>query len=316
MGPGWSVGSRGWSLRGAAPAGPVDVWIKDCAADTGVVSSTPACPQWYKSTDIWVDNDGDMVIDASVVGVDNQLHAVVRNRESGTATNVTARFYYRDNSTGLVFPDGASFIGEDVVTVPGGGSALANVIWPSLPAPPTSGGALVRRGRARSSRRSGRGVTGDSAGRQQCRNRQPVVHRGTCRGEAVTLDFSAGTGGKSGFGFQRWPRAFRLRVKDGLPAGWKWSLQGEGIGVNKPFRLRLGEQRPVKLEVTVPTDAGPHTGGELDVRQVDVATGRVVGGVAFRLYEDHRPAKSVPRIDVSLVDHSPCLNVAAGPSRS
>jgi hypothetical protein len=121
----------------------------------------------------------------------------------------------------------------------------------------------------------------------------------------VVLHFNLGTGDKSGFGFKRWPRRFRLQVKDGLPAGWSWAL--EGVDAERPFPLRLGEIRPVDLHVQVARDAPPHSGGSIEVRQVDVATGRIVGGVEFTLYEDHRPPRPVDKLKAAVVNRTVVL---------
>lgn len=284
----------------------VDVWIKDCAADVGNVPSHPApCPQYYTSPDIWIDNNNDMVMDAPVVGADNILHAVVRNRGTNVATNVTASFYYRDNTTGLVFPDGATLIGTDTVTVVGGSGAIASITWPNLPAPPTTGGHWCI------------GVVLNHANDGAI---TPVVppyadnNVGIANiwfiagraGEAVALDFNVGTGGKSGFGLTPWPREFRLEVVNSLPEGWRWALAG--VEAEQPFSLNLGEERAVKLSVTVAADAMPHVGGSISVRQVDVVTGTVLGGVKYDLYEDSKPPQAVGNARVSLLDGKALLS--------
>lgn len=281
-------------------AGPVDVWIKDCAADDGTVPSAPQhCPEWYKSTDIWIDNNDDMIIDSPVVGADNTLKAVVRNRQSGTAQNVSVKFYYRDNTTGLVFPDGASFIGQTSVTVPPNGIAVASVVWHNLPAPPATGGhwcigvvldhpndpSIVP------------AVIPPNDNNVGIANIWFIASRA---GEQVVLSFGAGSGGKGGFGLEPWPRDFVLKVDDRLPHGWTWTF--EGIQADQPFSLKRGEERPVRLQIRPPTDAAAHSGGSFAVRQVDVTTGRVFGGVHFDLYEDHRPPEAVRALGVNLVD--------------
>ena len=276
-----------------------EVWIKDCAADTGTVSSLPLCPQWWTSPDIWIDNDGDMVIDAPVVGADNRLVAVVRNRAGDTANDVRARFYYRDSSTGLRFPDGANLIGEDTVTVLPWGFNLATVVWHALPAPPGTGGHWCI------------GVVLDHPDDPPVSPAvQPTEDNNVGManlwfiagraGEPVLLGFDAGTGGKSGFGLTPWPREFVLKVIDELPPGWSWEMEGAPAG--EPFLLHLGRPRPIQVQVKVPADAAPHSGGALEVRQIDVETGTVVGGVRFDLYEDHLPPMAVGNIGASVVD--------------
>lgn len=284
--------------------GDIDIWIKDCAADNGTVPSTPLCPKWYKSPDIWIDNDADMIIDAPVVGEDNILKALVRNSQTGTAQDVSVKFYYRDNTTGLVFPDGANYIGEDNVTIPSNGIALASVTWENLPAPPTTGGHWcigVVLEHAEDPRISPT-VIPPNDNNVGIANIWFIAGRA---GEQVVMDFSVGTGGKSGFGLQPWPREFILQVNDQLPTGWSRTL--EGIEADQPFTLRLGEERAVQLNIQVAGDAAPHTGGFIEVRQVDVATGRLVGGVEFNLYEDHRPPEAVRTLQAAILDGSVVL---------
>lgn len=284
----------------------VDVWIKDCAADTGSVPSHPApCPHYYTSPDIWIDNNNDMVMDAPVVGADNILYAAVRNRGTNTATNVTASFYYRDNTTGLIFPDGATLIGTDTVTVAGGSGAIASITWPNLPAPPATGGhwciGVVL------NHTSDPAIT--PAVPPYADNNVGIANIWFIAGragEAVSLDFNVGTGGKSGFGLEPWPREFRLEVVNGLPEGWSWTL--EGIEADQPFTLNLGEERAVQLKVNVAADAAPHAGGSIKVRQVDIATGTVLGGVQYDLYEDRKPPQAVANARASLVDGKALLS--------
>ncbi len=129
-----------WAVRtipgGATPV-PIDVWIKDCDTDDG---STPSSwTGWWTSPDIYIDNNGDSVRDAPVYGADNTLKAIVRNRSSAWAMNVQVNFYYRNSSTGLVFPDGANFIGRDFVKIPPNGSAIASTLWRRVPPKPSDG---------------------------------------------------------------------------------------------------------------------------------------------------------------------------------
>lgn len=280
--------------------GPVDVWIKDCSDDDGTVPSSDLCPQWWTSTDIWIDNDNDMEIDAPVVGEDNILKALVRNRESGTTSDVGVKFYYRDNTTGLTFPDGADFIDEDIVTIPPNGIALASVVWEDLPAPPSTDGHWCI------------GVVLDHS---DDHNILPAVlppndnNVGIANlwfiagrsGEDVTLDFNVGSSSKSGYNLKPWPRDFIIRVIDELPDGWGWTL--EGIAADEPITFRLGEIRAVKLKVQVADDAPPHEGGAVKVQQVDVLTGKIVGGVEYNLYEDHMPPEAVQTVKGSVIDN-------------
>lgn len=279
--------------------GPVDVWMKDCVDDIGDAPSVPApCEVAYKSPDIWIDNNGDMIIDQPVIGEENILRAKVRNRESGSAQNVSVKFYYRDNTTGLYFPTGATFIGEDTVTVPPNGTALASVMW-NVPAPPSTGGHWCI------------GVLlshpddplPDPPPHAQGHNNIAMANIWFIagrEGEQELMSFNVGTGGKSGFGLTPWPRKFIIKVDDNLPTGWNWTM--EGVPVGAPFTLKLGEERQAKLKVDVAEGAAPHSGGSIEVLQVDVDTDMVVGGLSYNLYEDHRPPEKVRAVRASIVD--------------
>lgn len=280
-------------------ASGVDVWIKDCSLDDGTVPSNPGnCPQWWTSTDIWIDNNNDNIIDSPVVGATNILKALVRNRGVNSANGVDVKFYYRDNSTGLMFPDGATLIGQTNVSIGPGGAVVAQVPW-NIPAPPATGGHWCI------------GVVLDHTSDSPI---SPVVsppldnNVGIANlwfiagraGDTVSLSFGAGTGGKSGFGFDQWPRDFMLQVNDHLPTGWIWHL--EGALADEPFTLTLGEERKIDLFIDVAEDAPPHSGGSVEVRQIDVQTGRNVGGVQFNLYEDHLPPIAPAALSTRVID--------------
>lgn len=296
-----------WAVRdvpgGPSPV-PIDVWIKDCAADVGSVPTSPnPCPQWWTSPDIWIDNDDNFVIDAPVYGADNTLKALVRNNSSAWAMIVTVNFYYRDASTGLIFPDGASLIGTDRVHVPANGYAIASTLWRNLPANPSGGhwciGVVLTHDDDPAITPAVQPYQDNNVG---VANIWFLAQRA---GEQVTLPFNVGTGGSGGFGLGGWPRDFVLKVVDRLPPGWSWTL--EGIGADQPFTLKLDEERTVQLNIQVAEEAAPHTGGAVEVRQVDVATERVVGGVQFNLYEDHRPPERVRSLTASLGTGRPVL---------
>jgi hypothetical protein len=274
--------------------GSVDVWIKDCEADDGDTPSYPApCPEYWKSPDIFLDNNGDLIIDAPVIGMDNTLKAIVRNRGAGIAQDVTVSFYYRDNTTGLVFPDGATLIGTTTVTVPSNGVTLASVVWHNLPAPPSTGGhwcigVVLSHPNDLPITPTAPPYADNNVG---IANIWFIAGRA---GEQVVLSFNAGTGGRSGFGLEPWPRDFIVKVNARLPVGWTWTLKG--IEPDKPFTLKLGEDRPVQLEIKVAGDAQPHADGFIEVTQIDVATDRAFGGVHFNIYEDHQPPEKVRKV--------------------
>jgi len=117
-----------------------DVWIKDCDFDMGSVPSYMPCLGYVcAGPDIWIDNDGDGVMDNPVEEAMNRLYIRARNLGPGTANNVTASLYYRNSSTGLNFPTGATYIGNiGPLTIPAGGSVYDYVNW-YVPAAPASG---------------------------------------------------------------------------------------------------------------------------------------------------------------------------------
>jgi hypothetical protein len=280
-------------------AGPVDIWIKDCPADTGDAPSVPTpCEVAYKSPDIWVDNNEDMIIDEPVYEATNSLKARIRNRQSGTARDVIVKFYYRDNTTGLHFPEGAELIGEDKVTILPNGTALASVPW-YVPHPPTTGGHWCI------------GVTLDHpddplpvpAPEAYQHNNIAIANIwfiASRVNEPVLMSFTVATGGSSGFGLLPWPREFIIKVKDELPPGWDWTIEGAPVGT--PFILKLGEERQANLKVQVPMGSAPHSGGSIEVQQVDVTTGLIVGGLSYNLYEDHRPPEKVRAVRANTID--------------
>ncbi|SFG79740.1 hypothetical protein [Neptunomonas qingdaonensis] len=274
--------------------GAADVWIKDCRDDMGNPISHPApCAEYWTSTDIWIDNDDNWEIDAPLVGVDNHVKAFVRNRGGSIARDVEVAFYYRDNATGLIFPDGANLIGMDTVTVSPDTTAVASVIWEDLPPPPDTGGhwcigVVLNHPEDSVSSPTVQPWEDNNIG---IANLWFIAARA---GHSMPLPFYAGSGGQPGFGLTPWPREFRLDVIDRLPEGWAWGMEGINAGEN--FTLKLGEQRKTVLTV-IPSDvAVAHSGGYVEVQQVDLDTGRIVGGVRYDLYEDHRPPARVEKV--------------------
>lgn len=290
----------GLAVVAVLTAGPVDVWMKDCLADIGDVPSVPEppCRVAFMSPDIWIDNNQDMILDEPVYEEINKLKARVRNRESGVAKDVSVKFYYRNNSTGLHFPEGANYIGEDIVTVPPNSQALASVDW-NIPTPPTNGGHWCI------------GVVLDHpddplpSPAPATKNHNNIAmaniwHLAARADEEEYMSFVMGTGGSGGWGLTPWPRDFILEVNAELPAGWEWEI--EGVPVGQPITLKLGEEREVKLKIHAPENATPHSGGSVKVRQVDIATQQVVGGLSYNLYEDHLPPEPVRQPNANLVD--------------
>ncbi len=139
-------------LVGLTP--PPDLWIKDCPTDNGQQNPPqPLCSDWWTSDDIWIDNKTNCaepvhedapVVDGNYI---NTLCVRVRNRApqpTAVAGTVTVKAYYRDNSTGLVFPGqgagAATLIGtKSIGAIPSGQSQITSFTW-DIPEPPTTGG--------------------------------------------------------------------------------------------------------------------------------------------------------------------------------
>jgi len=273
------------------PGQSVDAWIRDCNADIGEVPSNTVCPQWFTSPDIFIDNNLNGILDAPLYGEDNTLRAVVHNRGSEFAENVNVDLYYRNNTTGLVFPDGADLIGSSVVNIPPNSSALVSVPWVNLPAAPSNGhwciGAVLNHANDLAITPAVIPYEDNNVG---IANIWYIAGRA---GERMDVSFSAATGNKSGFGFTSWPRDFILRVKQDVPG---WTTTFEGAAADSPFALQLGEEKKITVSIDIPEGVKPHTTGVIKVEQVDVKTGKVVGGVMYNIYEDHQPPKPIDKI--------------------
>ena len=125
-------------ISGQPPLTP-EIRVKDCPADDGSVPSNINCPNFWASWDIWIDNDGDGVRDAPVVGAANNLYVRVRNDGPGIANNVSINLYYRNNTTGLTYPSDATPIGSITgLSVLPGDSASGLVSW-TVPPPDSLG---------------------------------------------------------------------------------------------------------------------------------------------------------------------------------
>jgi hypothetical protein len=280
--------------------GTVDVWMKDCPADIGDVPSVPAppCDVAFKSPDIWIDNNQDMILDEPVYNEINKLKARIRNRGNGVAKDVSVKFYFRNNSTGLHFPEGAEYIGEDIVTVPPNSQALASVDWDIL-TPPTDGGHWCI-GVVLKHPEDQLPISAPSTEDHNNIAMANIWYLSARAGENESMSFVMGTGGSGGWGLKPWPRDFRLEVVTNLPTGWNWDL--EGATVDKPITLKLGEEREVKLKIHVADSAAPHSGGSIEIRQVDVITKQIVGGLSYNVYEDHFPPNPIEKLQTNIID--------------
>jgi hypothetical protein len=93
------------------------VWIKDCENDDGTEPSYSNCPQhnsiwgWWRSPDIWVDNNDDGYQDMIRPGEINQVFVKARKFGSDEVENVHVDLYYKKQRPFFFrFPSGASQI--------------------------------------------------------------------------------------------------------------------------------------------------------------------------------------------------------------
>lgn len=125
------------------PAPPVpDVWLMDCEDDDGSEPSCYTnCPSWWRSPDIYIDNDDDGALDYPREGKECTFYVKVRNRGATRAVSVDVSLYYRSNSGGLSFPTGATQIGntQTVYNIKAGDSTRASFTF-TIPSPPDDGG--------------------------------------------------------------------------------------------------------------------------------------------------------------------------------
>ncbi len=92
-----------------------NLMIRDCSSDTGDIPDTQCYRRWWKSPDIWIDNNDDGTADAPVYGEINHLYVRGWNIGDTALENSTIRCWYRNPSTGLRFPyEGADLIIDEV----------------------------------------------------------------------------------------------------------------------------------------------------------------------------------------------------------
>jgi len=291
--------------------GAIDAWIRDCDADDGTVPSTPNCPTFWRSPDIFLDTatpgagsgslpSGDLVIDGPMYGVRNRLKAFVRNRGTGFAENVQVSFYFRNNHTGLAFANGATLIGQTSVNVPANAEVLTGVDW-TIPNPPNAGHWCI-------------GVVLEHPDDPQTSTHPPDDNNVACvnigviagrAGDTVTVDFDVGAAGQKGFGLTAWPHEFIVTVSAETLRGWTWKI--EGLKADEKFRIDRGESRKVRLLVDIPESAKPHESVEFFIRQLDADTRTAVGGVVYQIYEDHLPPRRIRALNAVLADGKPRL---------
>jgi hypothetical protein len=111
-----------WNLR------PVDLYIRDSSADTGVIPS----PQLHwESPDIWVRNNltgdnPDAGHERPICNQPNYMYVRVHNRgtQAATANTFTVEAFHCDPGTGMIWPDHFTTMGNMTITqqIPAGGS--------------------------------------------------------------------------------------------------------------------------------------------------------------------------------------------------
>lgn len=109
-----------------------DIYIRDNTTDTGAASSTGA---FWDSPDIWVRNidDGLTGHQDTIREQDNFINIKVRNNSGSDYNDVIVRVYRAHFAgTEFYYPDDwhpDNLIGEQTITVPGGGSATTVITW-------------------------------------------------------------------------------------------------------------------------------------------------------------------------------------------
>jgi M6 family metalloprotease-like protein len=272
-----------------------DVWLKDCAADTGAEPS--GCNPFWVSPDIWVDNDRDGTMDAPVQNARNRFWVGVRNSGNAPATNVTVKLYYRSNSTGLSFPTGATLFGTSFIgLVPASGAVRTEMVG-TIPNPPQQGHWCF-------------GATLDCLGDAlnvnaglTAHNNKACVNIGVLAGragQAVQDEFLAETPDDSsspGGG------AYAINLNGDLPGGWvvflEWrSMPGgpwEPYTPGQPFMLAGTPEDDREFRLTVQPPAEPYQGqvGTVWVEQIYLGTGDNVGGIHFPILQDNHPPLAI-----------------------
>ena len=132
-----------------------------------------------------------------------------------------------------------------------------------------------------------------------------IWHLAERAGDDVPFSFNAGSGGDNGFGFESWPRRFRMKVNNNLPSDWKFVAKEDWH--KYPLELKLGDERNLHFSVNIPESAAPRSGGIISIQQIDLATNRTVGSVVYKLYEDHLPPIKVKDIVIEPENGIPIL---------
>ncbi len=116
--------------------GLINICMRDCGGD--VCTEPSNCPVWWESPEVYIDNNGDGIIDPPAPGLANQLYARVRNVGTTIASNVNVGFYYADPTLGLLFPSTGTLIANtSIPQIAASSSEPAGVVW-NIPVPPPS----------------------------------------------------------------------------------------------------------------------------------------------------------------------------------
>lgn len=118
------------------PEGGVNLCMRDCGADACTEPST--CTKFWASPELYIDNNGDGIIDPPADGIPNRLFARVRNFAGDDASNVNVGFYYADPAMGLLFPSTGTLIDNaNIPIIASSGAETAMVEW-TIPVPPAT----------------------------------------------------------------------------------------------------------------------------------------------------------------------------------
>lgn len=257
----------------------LDVWIKDCPYDDGTIPSTSNCWSYWDSEDIWIDNDDDGIMDTPIEGGLNHLYAKVRNRGNQDAKKVDVDFYYRSCSTGLIFPDGATFIGTTQINkINAGLSEDCWVPW-TIPPPPTTGHWCI-------------GVIAKESNDDQTSTHPPDDNNlAICN----IYNFYNRAGGLAPYSFcmenpYEEAMMFFLDCEMELPDGWEYTLNPP---VGSDFLLAAKDYISALLRVFPSEDAEHGETGIFSIWQCESETQQIVGGVTVSFIIDEPPEKPI-----------------------
>lgn len=253
----------------------VDLFIKDHIHDDNTTPSSSTDAHWWTSPEIWIDNNDDGVQDDPVPGSTNHLYAGFRNLGHQPASNVTVDFYYRSNSTGLAFPDGANHISTDtsITSLPAFGFAKVWVPWDVPLAGPASGhwciGVVVS---CDEESPASSNVTNEN--NIALVNLFVMYDRG---GELVSTEFII-QNSSDGIG------RFFLQIDEKALGNWKYRIKDYEIGT--PIELGPWEKKKMVIEFIPPDELVHASRAKAVLKQVNADTNEVSGGIDYVLFVD------------------------------